>query len=88
MRMADMLRENLVKQFPPGTARIDDAERYLTDAGAKCGPAEGARHCTYTLRRPPIGPSGRPVPGKAFIRFDVDLIPRGELVGDVRTTAN
>lgn len=86
--MADRLRQNLVKQFPPGTARIDDAERYLTDAGAKCSAAEGTRHCTYTLRRPPIGPDGRPVPGKAFIRFDVNLISRGDLLGDVEATAD
>ena len=87
--VGDVLRQRLLERFPPGRADLYTAERYLAQAGAKCGPTDdGAQRCTYALLRPRGGQGAGPLDSQGFIYFDVDLIPDGGRVKDIRVLVN
>ena len=88
-RIGDRLQERLVARFPPGQADMYEAVHYLSQAGARCRPAEdGAQRCTYTLLRPPGGQGEGPLDSQEFVHFDIDLIPEGPAIKDIQVRVN
>jgi hypothetical protein len=86
--IGDRLRGRLLERLPPGRTDLYQAVRALTQAGARCRPADdGNQRCAYTLLRPP-GSSSGPLGGQQFVYFDVDLIAAGDRLKDIQVLVN
>jgi hypothetical protein len=86
--IGERLRGRLLEKLPPGQTDLYTAVRTLTQAGARCRPADpGGQRCTYTLLRPP-GSSGGPLGGRRFVHFDVDLLAMGARLDDIQVLVN